>query len=60
MEWTLIKYPFGTQYSGGGGLDGTQYAKCPYAVRINSVISYANIIFLVLKGQLFYKETQQN
>jgi len=32
--------PFGTQYS-GGGLDGTQYAKGRYAVRRNSVISYA-------------------
>jgi len=41
---------------GGRGLDGTQYAKCPFAVRINSVISYANIIFLVLKGQLFIKK----
>jgi len=25
-------------------LDGTQYAKGPYAVRINSVISYADIV----------------
>ena len=36
--------PFCTQYS-EGGVDGTQYAKGPYAVRINFVISYADIIF---------------
>jgi len=36
--------PFGTQYS-EGGLDGTQYAKGWYAVRRNSVISYADINF---------------
>ena len=33
--------PFGTQYSGGGGLGRTQYAKGQYAVRNNSVKSYA-------------------
>jgi len=32
--------PFGTQYS-GGGLGRTQYAKGQYAVRNNSVKSYA-------------------
>ena len=37
--------PLGTQYSGGGGLDGTQYAKGRYAVRKNPVISYADINF---------------
>jgi len=36
--------PFCTQYS-GGGLDGTQYTKGRYAVRRNSVISYADINF---------------
>ena len=35
--------PFGTQFS--VFLDGTQYAKGRYAVRINPVISYADINF---------------
>jgi len=32
-------------HRGGGGVDGTQYAMGPYAVRRNSVIPYADIIF---------------
>ena len=48
---------FGKQYSCRGSLDRTQYAKGRYAVRRNSVISYADInfyfkkvIFLLLNG----------
>ena len=41
----------------GGGLDGTQYAKGRYAVRRNSVISYADINFY-LKKVHFHKKTQ--
>jgi len=47
--------PFGTQYSWGGGLDGTQYAKGWYEVRRNSVISYADINF-TLKGTISIKK----
>ena len=47
---------FGTQYS-EGALDGTQYAKGWYAVRRNSVISYADINFY-LKRSHFHQETQ--
>ena len=46
-------------------IDGTQYAKCWYeywyywyAVRINSVISYADIIFFTLKRSNILHETQ--
>jgi len=49
--------PFGTQYSGGGGLDGTQYAKGRYAVRRNFVISYADINFYFKKVQFSSKNT---
>ena len=48
--------PFGTQYS-GGDLDGTQYAMGRYAVRRNSVISYADINFYFKKVQ-FSSKTQ--
>jgi len=40
--------PFGTQYSVIGE-GGTQYAKGRYAVRNDSVISYANIKYYVKK-----------
>jgi len=40
--------PFGTQYS-GGGLGRTRYAKGQYAVRNNSVKSYA-----ALKNSYFF------
>ena len=40
-----------------GGLDGTQYAKGRYAVRRNSVISYADINFYIKKVQ-FSSKTQ--
>jgi len=48
--------PFGTQYS-GGDLDGTQYAKGRYAIRRNSVISYADINFYFQKVQFSSKNT---
>ena len=35
-----------------GDLDGTQYAKGRYAVRRNSVISYADIIFTLKRSNL--------
>jgi len=35
--------PFGTQYSGGKGLDRTQYAKGQYAARKIHVISYSGL-----------------
>ena len=40
-----------------GGLDGTQYAKSWYAVRRNSVISYADINFYVKKDQFSSRKT---
>ena len=52
----LTPPPFGTQYS-GGGLDGTQYAKGWYAVRRNSVISYADINFYFKKVQFSSRNT---
>ena len=48
--------PFGTQYSGFFS-DGTQYAKGWYAVRRNSVISYADISFYVKKVQFSSRNT---
>jgi len=47
--------PFVTQYS--GFLDGTQYAKGWYAVRKNSVISYADIIFYFKKVRFLSRNT---
>jgi len=41
----------------GGGLDGTQYAKGWYAVRRNSVISYADINFYFKKVQFSSRNT---
>jgi len=46
---------FGTQYS--GGVDGTQCAKGWYAVRRNSVISYADINFYIQKVQFSSRNT---
>jgi len=40
-----------------GNLDGTQYAKGRYAVRRNSVISYADINFYFKKVQFLSKNT---
>ena len=40
-----------------GDLDGTQYAKSRYAVRRNSVISYADINFYFKKVQFSSKNT---
>ena len=42
---------------GGGGLDGTQYAKGWYAVRRNFVISYADINFYFKKVQFSSRNT---
>ena len=45
LPYMRVTPPFWYAVFRGGGLDGTQYAKGWYAVRRNSVISYADIIF---------------
>ena len=49
--------PFWYAVFRGGGLDGTQYAKGWYAVRRNSVISYADINFYFKKVQFSPRNT---